>query len=631
MRHLVSFCAGVLSCALLTGCGMGTAAPSDLTEHGAAIHGVSYGGQQGISGQKVYLMEAVTTGFYASGTTHYASKSLLTTGDGTDSIGTYVMTQANGSWSIGGDYTCDANAQVYLYALGGSNGTVGANTGIGLMAVLGQCPSSAPFNFAAADPFVWMNEVTTVAAAYAMAGYASDATHVSSNNTALGIQGMANAFANAGNLATVATGTANSTIPSNSSAVVPQQEINTLANTLAACVNSTTGSSSCSRLFSDAELNGTTGGQPTDTASAAINIAHNPGTVNIGDLYTLGAAQAPYQTALSMQPNDFTVGISFNGNGLDGPQTVTIDGSGNVWVAGGSGLSVFTATGGVVGNFDHNSLLGLAMDTGGNAWTAGYADTAISEITPSGGTGAGLSGTLSFPVSVTIDAGSNVWVANCDSDQCVSGGGISRLTSSGSSTISGGGLSSPSGIAIDTSGNAWVAGFASGVSEFDSSGGVITTSAITAGGISGAFAIAIDAGGNLWVTDFKTDALSAITSGGTAKGNSPFTGGGLNEPIGIAIDGAGNVWATNSGVSSLSEFSNAGLPLSPATTGLGNAFFTNTNDSDTSVAIDGSGNVWTVDTTNGLLIELLGAATPVVTPVVANLRSPYGASAVNIP
>ena len=42
---------------------------------------------------------------------HQASKSLLTSGSGSDSIGEYVLTDSNGNWTISGDYTCDAGAQ----------------------------------------------------------------------------------------------------------------------------------------------------------------------------------------------------------------------------------------------------------------------------------------------------------------------------------------------------------------------------------------------------------------------------------------------------------------------------------------------------------------------------------------
>src|SRR5271170_569594 len=118
-----------------------------------------------------------------------------------------------------------------------------------------------------------------------MAGFATDATHVSSSGTPLAQTGIANAFANATNLADITTGAALTTTPSGSGtnvpngSIVPEAEVNTLANILASCVNSTgPASSTCGTLFSNAMSGGTSGSTPDDTATAAINIAHNPGT-----------------------------------------------------------------------------------------------------------------------------------------------------------------------------------------------------------------------------------------------------------------------------------------------------------------------------------------------------------------
>ena len=77
---------------------------------------------------------------------------------------------------------------------------------------------------------------------------------------------------------------------------------NTLANILAACVNTPGTTSACSTLFTNALPGGTTGTQPTDTATAAIDIAHNP-AANITALYGLATANPPFSPALSAQPN----------------------------------------------------------------------------------------------------------------------------------------------------------------------------------------------------------------------------------------------------------------------------------------------------------------------------------------
>ncbi|MGB6130907.1 MAG: hypothetical protein WBG54_03940, partial [Acidobacteriaceae bacterium] len=135
---------------------------------------VSGGPERAIAGAKVYVMQANAT----------KATSLLTaaTGHGADAIGHYVLTDSTGGFAIAGDYACTPGRQVYLYVRGGNSGGSGTNAGIGLMAWLGACPESG--NFDKAEPFVFVNEVTTVAAAYAMATRASDATHVTGGGAA---------------------------------------------------------------------------------------------------------------------------------------------------------------------------------------------------------------------------------------------------------------------------------------------------------------------------------------------------------------------------------------------------------------------------------------------------------------
>ena len=262
-------------------------------------NGRAYAAQKALVGAHVYLLAANNTGYGGNGlaaSSANASVSLLSaakTGQ-SDQVGAYVLTGADGSFFIAGDYTCAPGSQVYLYALGGSNGA-GTNTATGLLAALGACPSGGTF---AATPYVVMNEISTIATAYAFAGFATDATHVGSSGTALAQTGIANAFANAGNLETLGTGAALATTPAGNG-TVPQAEINTLANILADCTSTGAASSNgCSLLFGYALSGGATGTIPTDTATAAINIAHNPGA-NVAALYGLATGTPPFASALT--------------------------------------------------------------------------------------------------------------------------------------------------------------------------------------------------------------------------------------------------------------------------------------------------------------------------------------------
>ena len=444
-----------------------------------------------------------------------------------------------------------------------------------------------------------------------------------------------------------------------SNGTVPQQEINTLANILAACVNSTgPASTPCSTLFSNATDNGI---DAQDTAAAALNIAHNPGSspTAIANLFGLQTANSPFQPSLPSTPvpNDFTIAISYSGAGMNGPLPIAIDKAGNVWVGntatGANSVSEFSPVGapittsaGYTGGGIEDPF-SIAIDKSGNVWTANVTPDSLSEIS-STGTPAALSpytgGGLNAPYSIAFDQLGHAWVVNNV------GASLSEFSSAGlpittSPGDQGGGINNnPVSLAIDALGNIWVSDSITlgALSEFYSSGTsagmpISTSTGDTGGGLADPWGVAVDPNGNIWVADSSstTSRISLFGAGGTAISSSlGYTGGGLNVPEGIAIDGAGNVWVANRDStatsapypdSSISEFSPLGVAISPST-----GYQAGLNIS-LSLAIDGSGNVWTTNTNLNTVTEFVGAASPVVTPIVANLLNPYGARAVNKP
>ena len=261
-----------LACLLplaLTGCTLNTTAAPTL-EAGAAISGVVHGGQSPIVGAHVFLF-AVNSGVFTPNANGYgnASVSLLKSGANTTedtntldpTYGDYYVTtiglgstcQVGGCFSITSDYTCTGGQQVYLYSVGGDPGLgTGNNPAAGLLAALGPCPGTvgATGQTFSSGLNVIVNEVSTVAAAYAFAGFATDAMHVSSSGTPAAKLGLANAFINAEILETLSTGAANPYPPPGvgyygGPGSVPQAEINTLGNILAACVNSSGTGGAC--------------------------------------------------------------------------------------------------------------------------------------------------------------------------------------------------------------------------------------------------------------------------------------------------------------------------------------------------------------------------------------------------
>jgi hypothetical protein len=611
-----------------------TITPQPPPPNGTVLHG-----QVPLAGAHVYLFAANDTGYGK------ASVSLLepALAGASDSIGAYVTTGTDGSFVITGDYTCRANTQVYLYALGGDPGS-GNNPASGLLAVLGNCPNSGSFSTTTAK--VTVNEVSTIAAAYAIAGFATDATHVSSSGTPLAQTGIANAFANAANLTDLSTGTALTATPVGNG-VVPQSEIDTLADILAACVGAAN-SSSCSLLFENATADGTTAGTPpTDTATAAINVAHHPGA-NVASLYTLASASTAFAPALITQPNDFTVALQFplqDGtaviSGAGGSHPIAIDGEGSVWLINSSQQSVlkFSNSGATLSpaaGYTGGGLTGpqsIAIDQSGDAWITNYkflnsAQQPNGTVVEFSNSGALLSPSNGFGpfaptylFSIAIDASGNAWVPYGD--------GIAGLSSSGSilsavANPSGAGLG-VGGIAIDTAGNIWgaVPYGTTLFNEFSMSGAIVNPP--TAGQFScGApfepeqepEGVAIDASGDVWISSGQ---------GFTKESKSPIPacsgkGGGIDPPpegVGgdIALDGDGNAWVVNG---ALAEFSNSGEPISPSN---GYKILIVPN----SISPDGSGNLWVrggkganlTDT----LVEMIGASAPVVTPIAAGVKN----------
>jgi streptogramin lyase len=354
-------------------------------------------------------------------------------------------------------------------------------------------------------------------------------------------------------------------------------------------------------------------------------------------------------------PNDFTIAVSYTGGGLNSPVPLAIDASGNVWVGNTatgansvSGLSPIGAPitgspfsgGGIVDPYS------IAIDKSGNVWTANITPDSLSELNSTGtpvSTSAGYTGGgLNAPYAIAFDPLGHAWVVNNV------GTSLSEFSSTGTAITSssgdtGGGLTNPVSLAIDALGNVWVTdSITLGIlSEFNSAGASagmpVSTSGYTGGGLADPWGIAVDANGNVWEADSATgaDRISLFgASGSNISGPTGYINGGLNIPEGIAVDGAGNVWVVNRGGteldppfpdSSISEFNSSGTAISPST-----GYQAGLNIS-LRIAVDGSGNVWVTNATLNTVTEFVGAGSPVVTPIVANLLTPYGARAVNKP
>jgi len=341
------------------------------------------------------------------------------------------------------------------------------NPGVVNLAVLGVCPDNGTlagtgtFSGSSAISYVYVNEVATAAAAYAFRpftftpqtgaqGYQTDclstyngttydwanATCIGTSSTNLaGLQNAAKLAAQlyditGSNLSTTYAGEGHiaRSLTTNGNGIVPQANIDTLGNILAACVDSNNGSvivgtsggyngttgaysgisAQCNTLFSNATSNGVistassgAGIQAFDIAQAAINIARHPAgppysvgstaaSTYMTNLYTLPAGNPPFSPSLAStgagQPNDFTIGIVYTAANNPGPdgyalttglESVAIDKIGNVWFTSqpnkgsGAGYMYEMSPTGVPSNVQYNSswIYGyVGIDTGQSAW-----------------------------------------------------------------------------------------------------------------------------------------------------------------------------------------------------------------------------------------------------------------------
>jgi streptogramin lyase len=610
----------------LAGCaGMETTAIPQA-QLGQAFTGSVHGGQQPVSGSHVYLFEA-GTGSYGATSISLLGTGTSTTGLTADTSGNdYVTTTSTGNFTITNNYSCPANAQVYLLASGGNPGlTAGTNnTAITLMAAVGSCSLLTPTSN------IVINEVSTAGAVTALQQFMTSPTQigVSATNTT----GLQNAFLSVSNLVSLASGTAVAK-PVSGSGSSPVAKVNTLGNILAPCINSASSTSQqCSSLFSDVKPTGTTA--PSDVADAMLAIAKNPG-YNVGPLFGLINSSAPF-TGLAAAPNDYTLPVTFTVAGLTSPGDVVIDASGNAWtgncascngVAGTDALIGISPTGALAGTVTNgiHQPQGLAFDSLGNLWstdlTSGsYPDQIVKEST-SGviATGFPYSGSaVSTPLGIAIDATNNAWVAN------KTGSNIDHISAAGTllNNTGGSGLLVPVSIAIDGTGVVFTS--ATGSSDIYKLNPTTSAAAsYTSGGINQPLGVAIDGSDNIWTIDNQTNAVSIVNgTTGNAVSSSVGFGVGVTDASVIAIDGVGTAWVANCRAScpgegstspdNLLHFNSAGTQL---TTSDG---FQDTHLSAAGVAaIDASGNVWVSNNTGASLTEFIGVAAPVKTPLAA--------------
>ncbi len=632
----------------LAACGSGsqnaavsTSGSGNGTPPAAALHGRVDGGgpQNPISGSTVTLFAmgpAGASGGTCTGASCYGSGSLQLAQTTSDSSGSFSFSST--------PYTCpsgDTGDQTYLVVTAGNPGS-GANPAIGLMALTGPC------NQLSNSTFVVANELTTAAAEWALAqftGADGQTVGTSSANTT----GLANAANEVMSdlVKSVGTDTTDSGIPaslmpwsSSSSSCTSTtatsncdglERIDTLANILAACVNSSGPSSvPCTNLYDDT---GGSGSPPSawTTLAAAHAVVTDP-TANVSAIYGLqtDSTVAPFQPELASAPADWTLALNFQplGAQFNSPNFLAIDSTGNIWIVNSSGGSGCSSTLPVA---PCGSVSELSA-------ASGYATGA--NFAPSGAD-------FALPDALTVDVAGNVWAANLLGGSGCSAnvtpcGSVSELTAA--SNYATGVNFAPSGaqfdvvgtVALDAHGNVWATNEEGGtgcannlapcgsISELTASSNYVTGANFAPSGaeFSDPLDIAVDASGDVWAADennISTTSTNFIGGVSELTSSSNYTTGLGFDPSGaaialpdiLALDNANNAWLSNlsggsgcsstdpnstvppcGSISELTASSGYGTGLNLAPSG---AVF----DRAEGIAFDASGNIWAANRYGG--------------------------------
>jgi hypothetical protein len=630
----------------LTGCGVGPVitgptAGSDIS----GMSGVVHGGLTPITGSSVRLM--------APGTTGYGSApSVLSTTSSDSTTGKFTLPA----------FTCPTPDQlVYIEASGGNAGS-GSNSAIDEVALLGNCSTIN------SNTHIIVSELTTIAAAYALAPFASvTATATNIGTTSTNLTGLNNAFGPANNLIPFSSGSANA---STANMVLPTQLFNTLGNILTACVNTSgPGSTPCSTLFTDTTVGGVA---PLNTFQAALNIALHPGANISGTtgLYSLGSSTPPFQPAMTSAtaPNDFTLAIGYTNAGIAGYGTidVAIDSKGNAWISDFNTTStltglieispagVFLSPANGFGTSVLSASVGIGVDQNGLIWVNNNPGNALNAFNPDGSVYGTYTGVIG-PNGQAIDGKGNIWTSTggacCNTFQELVNHLPSAYTLASNFTaasVFGTGICiTPTTLYETAAGNSSY-GVAAKVTIVNLSTGTISGNINPDSGNASLSGCAVDHTGNLYLPDngYYNGVEVYNSSGGLVTQFAvPVTSTIYASPQEMVVDGLGNsIVATYSfdqpsngatlHPAGLFTFNSSGTLTSPSTgyfpiTGAVNGSgYDGTTGGLTPViitdpgglAVDGSGNLWITGTNGGsstiptYVTEVIGIAAPVVTP-----------------
>ena len=288
------------------------------------------------------------------------------------------------------------------------------------------------------------------------------------------------------------------------------------------------------------------------TYSANTNPGAQTGTLNIAGLtFTVTQAGGSY---VPVTPVSTLVST-----GLNNPQGVAVDASGNVYIADTANNQIKEwspiTQQTVVLVSGLNGPQGVAVDSSGNVYAADSGNNAIEEFSPPGWQLNTLVSGLNNPSGVAVDSAGNLYFSDTGNSAIKEW----NPTTLAISTLVGTGLNNPTGVALDAARNVYFADSGNNtIREWIAVSGSV--SALWSGGLNDPTGVAVDGQGNVYVADTGNSIVKEWNA--ASQQVAALVSTGLNNPAGMAVDSQGGIYVADAGNNAIRKLTPAWLALS---------------------------------------------------------------------